>query len=184
MQYQWTLLEGIHDGDAELDGISRLLAGKFGVLNLIPYNTVDGLDFRRPGWDRAAEMARQLHRRGVLTKLRHSAGQAMEGGCGRLRARMAWWWWRYRAVAAARRRRWLEADPGSGRSVRGALGWDPATFGRSPVTNFEKVYTKLVLRLAMIQWDCELLHRQVIETSVPIVVDGQSRRVDSISALC
>jgi len=87
VQYQWTLLEGINDGAAELDGIVRLLAGKFGVLNLIPYNQVDGLDFRRPSWERAAEMARQLHRRGVLTKLRHSAGQDVEGGCGQLRAR-------------------------------------------------------------------------------------------------
>jgi 23S rRNA (adenine2503-C2)-methyltransferase len=87
VQYQWTLLEGINDGAAELDGIVRLLAGKFGMLNLIPYNTVDGLDFQRPRWERAAEMARQLHRRGVLTKLRHSAGQDVEGGCGQLRAR-------------------------------------------------------------------------------------------------
>jgi 23S rRNA (adenine2503-C2)-methyltransferase len=89
VQYQWTLLAGINDSEAELDGIVRLLAGKFGVLNLIPYNTVDGLDFQRPSWERAAEMARQLHRRGVLTKLRHSAGQDVEGGCGQLRARAA-----------------------------------------------------------------------------------------------
>ena len=87
VQYQWTLLAGINDSAGELDGIVRLLAGKFGVLNLIPYNTVDGLDFQRPSWERAAEMARQLHRRGVLTKLRHSAGQDVEGGCGQLRAR-------------------------------------------------------------------------------------------------
>jgi len=87
VQVQWTLLEGINDGDDELDGIVRLLAGQQAVLNLIPYNTVDGLDFRRPSWERAAEMARQLHRRGVLTKLRHSAGQDVEGGCGQLRAR-------------------------------------------------------------------------------------------------
>jgi 23S rRNA (adenine2503-C2)-methyltransferase len=57
------------------------------VLNLIPYNQVDGLDFKRPSWERAAAMARTLHRRGVLTKLRHSAGQDVEGGCGQLRAR-------------------------------------------------------------------------------------------------
>ena len=87
VQYQWTLLAGINDSAAEIDGIVRLLAGKFGVLNLIPYNTVDGLDFKRPSWDAAAEMARQLHRRGVLTKLRRSAGQDVEGGCGQLRAR-------------------------------------------------------------------------------------------------
>jgi 23S rRNA (adenine2503-C2)-methyltransferase len=87
IQYQWTLLEGVNDGDDELEGIVRLLAGKYGVLNMIPYNTVEGLDFRRPSWERAAEIARTLHRRGVLTKLRQSAGQDVDGGCGQLRAR-------------------------------------------------------------------------------------------------
>ena len=87
VQYQWTLLEGVNDSAAEIDGIVRLLGGKFGVLNLIPYNTVEGLDFKRPSWEQAADMARQLHRRGVLTKLRHSAGQDVDGGCGQLRAR-------------------------------------------------------------------------------------------------
>lgn len=87
IQYQWTLLEGINDTDAELDGIARLLAGKYAVMNMIPCNSVDGFDYRRPSWERAAEMARALHRRGILTKLRHSAGQDVEGGCGQLRAR-------------------------------------------------------------------------------------------------
>jgi len=89
IQYQWTLLAGINDGDDELDGIVRLLQGKYAVLNMIPYNSVDGLDFQRPSWERAAEIARHLHRRGVLTKLRQSAGQDVEGGCGQLRARDA-----------------------------------------------------------------------------------------------
>lgn len=89
VQYQWTLLEGVNDGDDELDGIVRLLAGKYGVLNMIPFNTVEGTDFRRPSWEKAAEIARRLHRRGVLTKLRHSAGQDVDGGCGQLRAREA-----------------------------------------------------------------------------------------------
>ena len=89
VQLQWTLLEGINDGDDEVEALAGLLAGKYMVLNLIPFNAVDGLDFRRPSWERAAEMARQLHRRGVLTKLRHSAGQDVEGGCGQLRARAA-----------------------------------------------------------------------------------------------
>jgi 23S rRNA (adenine2503-C2)-methyltransferase len=89
IQYQWTLLEGINDGDDEIEGVVRLLSGKYGVLNMIPYNTVDGLDFRRPNPDRAAHIAQTLHRRGILTKLRNSAGQDVEGGCGQLRARAA-----------------------------------------------------------------------------------------------
>ena len=89
IQYQWTLIEGVNDGDDEVDGIARLLAGKYALMNLIPYNAVEGLPFRRPSWERAAEMARALHRRGVLTKLRHSAGQDVDAGCGQLRARAA-----------------------------------------------------------------------------------------------
>ncbi|MCY7317205.1 MAG: RNA methyltransferase [Ramlibacter sp.] len=89
VQYQWTLLEGINDGADELDGIERLLKGKYAMLNMIPYNQVEGLDFRRPTWERAAEIARSLHRRGVLTKLRQSAGQDVDAGCGQLRARAA-----------------------------------------------------------------------------------------------
>ena len=87
IQYQWTLLAGINDGDDELDGIVRLLRGKYALLNMIPYNTVDGLDFARPAPERAEAIARTLHARGVLTKLRQSAGQDVEGGCGQLRAR-------------------------------------------------------------------------------------------------
>jgi 23S rRNA (adenine2503-C2)-methyltransferase len=87
IQYQWTLLEGVNDGDDEIEGIARLLAGRYAVMNLIPFNAVHGLEFKRPSWERAAAMARALHRRGVLTKLRHSAGQDVEGGCGQLRAR-------------------------------------------------------------------------------------------------
>jgi 23S rRNA (adenine2503-C2)-methyltransferase len=87
IQYQWTLLKGVNDGDDELEGIVALLAGKYAVLNFIPYNSVEGLDFQRPSVERAVEMARWLHRRGVLTKLRRSAGQDVDGGCGQLRAR-------------------------------------------------------------------------------------------------
>ncbi|MGV3492829.1 MAG: RNA methyltransferase [Ramlibacter sp.] len=87
IQYQWTLLEGINDGDDEVEGIVRLLSGRWGVLNMIPFNKVDGLDFRRPSWEKAGALARTLHRRGILTKLRQSAAQDVEGGCGQLRAR-------------------------------------------------------------------------------------------------
>ena len=89
IQYQWTLIEGVNDGDDEVEGIAALLAGRYAMMNLIPYNAVEGLAFRRPSWEHAAAMARALNRRGVLTRLRRSAGQDVEGGCGQLRARSA-----------------------------------------------------------------------------------------------
>jgi 23S rRNA (adenine2503-C2)-methyltransferase len=87
IQYQWTLLEGVNDGDAEVDGIARLLAGKYAVMNLIPWNAVDGLGYRRPSRERAEAMSLALYKRGILTKLRRPAGQDVDGGCGQLRAR-------------------------------------------------------------------------------------------------
>ena len=87
VQYQWTLLEGVNDGPDELDGIVALLRGKYAILNMIPYNAVPDLAFRRPSWERARAIAASLHARGVLTKLRDSAGQDVDGGCGQLRAR-------------------------------------------------------------------------------------------------
>ena len=87
IQYQWTVLEGINDGEGEIDGIVRLLKGKYAVMNLIAYNAVEGLAFRRPAAERTAAMMRALQGRGVLTKLRQSAGQDVDGGCGQLRAR-------------------------------------------------------------------------------------------------
>lgn len=89
VQYQWTLMEGVNDGQDEMDGIVALLQGKYAVLNMIPYNTIDDLPFKRPSWEKARAIAAALHARGVLTKLRDSAGQDVEGGCGQLRAREA-----------------------------------------------------------------------------------------------
>ena len=59
IQYQWTLLEGINDSDEEMDGIVRLLTGKYAIMNLIPYNTIEGVGFRRPAPERAAAMAHE-----------------------------------------------------------------------------------------------------------------------------
>ena len=87
IQYQWTLLDGINDGDDEVDGVVALLAGKYAIMNMIPYNRVEGLAFGRPSSERAAAIARALNQRGVLTKLRQSAGQDVDAGCGQLRAR-------------------------------------------------------------------------------------------------
>ncbi len=87
IQLQWTLLAGVNDDAAEIEALAHLLAGKYAVLNLIPFNRVDGLDYRRPDGDATAAMSLALYRRGILTKLRDSAGQDVDGGCGQLRAR-------------------------------------------------------------------------------------------------
>jgi 23S rRNA (adenine2503-C2)-methyltransferase len=87
VQYQWTLIDGVNDGLDEVEGIARLLAGQYAVMNLIPYNAVEGLAYARPSNERAITMVRMLRERGVLATLRQSAGQDVDAGCGQLRAR-------------------------------------------------------------------------------------------------
>jgi 23S rRNA (adenine2503-C2)-methyltransferase len=67
--------------------LSKLLAGKYAVMNFIPLNEVSGSPYRRPDPTRGVELVRQLRDHGVLATLRQSAGQDVEGGCGQLRAR-------------------------------------------------------------------------------------------------
>ena len=88
-QYQWTLIEGVNDSDTEVERIAQLLSGKYAIMNFIPFNEVDRLDYRRPSAERTAYMVEALHRHGVLARVRDSAGQEVEGACGQLRARAA-----------------------------------------------------------------------------------------------
>ncbi len=87
IQYQWALMDGVNDGPEEIEGIIELLSGKYSVMNLIPFNRVEGAAFARPPWERAEAMALALNKRGIFTTLRRSAGQDVDGGCGQLRAR-------------------------------------------------------------------------------------------------
>jgi len=89
IQYQWTLIEGVNDGDDELARLTELMRGKHGIVNFIPYNEIDGESFRRPSLARLRAMSQHLHQNGVLCKLRRSAGQDVDGACGQLRARSA-----------------------------------------------------------------------------------------------
>ena len=87
IQYQWTLLEGVNDSEAEVERLAGLLAGKKAMMNFIPFNSVEGSGFSRPSEERAWEMTQALRRHGIIACLRDSAGQDVDGGCGQLRAR-------------------------------------------------------------------------------------------------
>ena len=115
IQYQWTLLDGVNDGDDEIDGIVRLLKGKYALMNMIPYNTNEGLGFARPAPGKAAAIAR-------AARARRADQAAPVGGAGR-RGRL-----RPAAGACARRRRGRARAPARrarGRA-RGALSQSAA----------------------------------------------------------
>jgi 23S rRNA (adenine2503-C2)-methyltransferase len=87
LQIQWTLIDGVNDGDDEVDALIALLRGRLAVLNMIPFNRIDGSAYRRPLQARIDAIFHALNRRGVLTRMRQSAGQDVDAGCGQLRSR-------------------------------------------------------------------------------------------------
>ena len=83
-------IQSEHEGT---DASSRLLQGKYAVMNFIPFNPVEGgvagEAYCRPSLERCQALTLQLYRKGILAKLRQSAGQEIAGACGQLRARHA-----------------------------------------------------------------------------------------------
>lgn len=88
VQYQWTLIEGVNDGDDELDKLIELWKNQYAVLNMIPVNFVEGSVFSRPSVSRINRIKERCKKAGILLKFRESAAQDVEGGCGQLRARV------------------------------------------------------------------------------------------------
>jgi len=87
VQFEWTLLAGVNDSDADMDQLVALLRGVRGYVNFIVYNRVDGLPFEAPPRDRIVAMVRSLKSRGILATIRDSSGPDANAACGQLRLR-------------------------------------------------------------------------------------------------
>ncbi len=87
VQYQWTLLRGVNDSEEEFDRLITLLKDRHGMVNIIPYNPSEGIDFERPSWEEGVHFVRKLRQAGVFATIRRSSAQYVAGACGQLRAR-------------------------------------------------------------------------------------------------
>ncbi len=85
LTFEYILIAGVNDSDEQarlLAGHARRLSAK---VNLIPYNTVQGLPWSRPSQDRQEKFSSILRGRGVATTLRREKGHDIEAACGQLR---------------------------------------------------------------------------------------------------
>ena len=85
MMFEYILIAGVNDTDEqarELAKIARRLSAK---INLIPYNTVEGLDWSRPSRARQEKFQSILRKHGVVATLRREKGHDIAAACGQLR---------------------------------------------------------------------------------------------------
>lgn len=82
---EYILLDGVNDSPAEVKPLSDLARRLHAKVNLIPYNAVEGLPWKRPEESRCQRFADALTRTGVTCTLRLEKGHDIDAACGQLR---------------------------------------------------------------------------------------------------
>ncbi|MFN0132752.1 MAG: 23S rRNA (adenine(2503)-C(2))-methyltransferase RlmN [Phycisphaerales bacterium] len=82
---EYTLLRGINDKPEHAVELAQVAKSLRANVNLIRYNEVAGLDFKRPRDEDVREFQRLLVTRNVNTHIRRSRGRDIAAACGQLR---------------------------------------------------------------------------------------------------
>jgi 23S rRNA (adenine2503-C2)-methyltransferase len=86
--YEYVVLGGVNDRVDHAKELARLLAGRKSHVNLIPWNDVEGLQYRRPKDEDLSRFMEILHRSGVSVKVRKRKGSEIDAACGQLRRKV------------------------------------------------------------------------------------------------
>jgi 23S rRNA (adenine2503-C2)-methyltransferase len=81
------VMGGLNDREQDARAFARLLAGYPALVNLIPWNPVDGVDLRIPDPERVEALAAALRHAGVQATVRRPRGRDVGVACGQLRRR-------------------------------------------------------------------------------------------------
>ncbi len=85
LTFEYVLIDGVNDHDAEARGLARLVRDLRCHVNVIPLNPVPGIPFRRPPVDRVRAFARILRDAGIPVTVRIERGTEIQAACGQLR---------------------------------------------------------------------------------------------------
>jgi 23S rRNA (adenine2503-C2)-methyltransferase len=82
--FEYVLMAGINDHDQHARQLGALLAGWNAHVNIIPWNPVHGMPYRRPASTAINRFAGQVRRAGVAATVRIDRGVDIEAACGQL----------------------------------------------------------------------------------------------------
>jgi 23S rRNA (adenine2503-C2)-methyltransferase len=83
--FEYVLLGGLNDAEPEAEELGRLLRGRHAYVNLIPFNDVEGLPYRRPADSALSAFVDRLRKHGISVKVRKRKGSEIDAACGQLR---------------------------------------------------------------------------------------------------
>jgi 23S rRNA (adenine2503-C2)-methyltransferase len=84
--FEYVLLRGVNDADADAERLAALLRGIPAKVNLIPYNENPGLGFRAPEPARVEAFRDHLLRSAITVVVRRNRGTDIAAACGQLAA--------------------------------------------------------------------------------------------------
>jgi len=84
IMFEYTLLEGINDSDADAGQLARLLEDVPCKINLLAVNAATGGAFRSPKPERVLRFQKILRDRGYTVFIRQSRGEDISAACGQL----------------------------------------------------------------------------------------------------
>ncbi len=87
--FEYILIEGVNDAPSEAKLLAERARGLRAKINLIPYNTVEGLPWKRPSEAVQEEFLSILRNRGIAATIRREKGHDIDAACGQLRRRVS-----------------------------------------------------------------------------------------------
>jgi 23S rRNA (adenine2503-C2)-methyltransferase len=87
IMFEYTLLEGVNDSDADARRLAALLAGVPCKINLLAMNPVADSPVRSPGGERVLGFQEILREAGYTVFIRQSRGEDISAACGQLAGR-------------------------------------------------------------------------------------------------
>ncbi len=85
--FEYVMLAGVNDTDADADRLPKLLRGIPSKVNLIPWNPFPGPEFTRPSAERIRTFQERLRAGGLAVYIRMPRGDDIDAACGQLAAR-------------------------------------------------------------------------------------------------
>ncbi len=86
---EYILIHHVNDSMEDAEHLVRFSKNLPVKVNLIPYNTVEGLEWERPPLSQCSRFLEQLTRAGIPATMRYEKGHNIDAACGQLRLRRA-----------------------------------------------------------------------------------------------
>jgi 23S rRNA (adenine2503-C2)-methyltransferase len=84
--FEYVMLKGVNDSDADARRLVKLIAGIPAKINLIPFNEWPGAPYERSDWGRIEAFADIVHKAGYASPIRTPRGEDIMAACGQLKS--------------------------------------------------------------------------------------------------